>query len=495
MTKINILKAIGTVAVINILARLLGFMRELAIGYQFGTSDVADLIITVYTVPNFLYIVVGGAVTTAFISIYMSVSDDQEKFLGDSLKFIGTIALILTAGVFAVLWIFRGALFSSYIEENEMLLNGLLLWMIPSTFFLIISTWMNGVLNSRQKFGISTFSSLIFNLVFLLAAVGLSFVIGPIAYGIGALAGAIFMVFYLNHYIGLKKILTPFKRLKMTPEIKRMVWLAMPIILGGATVQFYFLIHRYFSLQLSDGFVAAVNYASKLTQFPQALLMTIVTTVLYPLIARGVKQGDKLFVSSVYFRGLRMLGLLLIPAAIFLWLFGTELVQAVYEHGNFTADATYMTAPLLKIFGLSLFFISANMFMTRFFYAHEISLTPVIISISSVFGVNVLVILLFIDQSGAAAIAWATIISSGFQFVLLLFFSIRLLGLKSAENAWLVKDLVLFTGILAASLVFEHFANFESPFLTVAFGLLVLLLSFLLGIKILRIQLKQILNK
>ncbi|WP_203332232.1 murein biosynthesis integral membrane protein MurJ [Planococcus beigongshangi] len=495
MTKANILKAIGTVAVINILARLLGFMRELAIGYQFGTSDVADLIITVYTVPNFLYIVVGGAVTTAFISIYMSVTDDKEKFLGDSLKFIGTIALILTAGVFAVLWIFRGTLFSSYIEENEILLNGLLLWMIPSTFFLIISTWMNGVLNSRQKFGISTFSSLIFNLVFLLAAVGLSFLIGPIAYGIGALAGAIFMVFYLNHHIGLKKILTPLERLTMTPEIKRMVWLALPIILGGATVQFYFLIHRYFSLQLTDGFVAAVNYASKLTQFPQALLMTIVTTVLYPLIAKGVKQGDKLFVSSVYFRGLRMLGLLLIPAAIFLWLFGTELVQVIYEYGNFTEEATTMTAPLLKIFGLSLFFISANTFMTRFFYANEISMTPVLISISSVFGVNILVILLFIDQYGAAAIAWATVISSGFQFILLLFFSFRMLGLKSAENAWLLKDLVLFAGILTASLLFNHFAIFESPYITVAGGLLVLLLAFLLGIKILRIQIKQILNK
>ncbi|WP_033541673.1 murein biosynthesis integral membrane protein MurJ [Planococcus sp. CAU13] len=495
MTKINILKAIGTVAVINILARLLGFMRELAIGYQFGTSDVADLIITVYTVPNFLYIVIGGAVTTAFISIYMSVSDDKDRFLGDSLKFIGIVALILTAGAFAVLWIFRGALFSSYMEENEMLLNGLLLWMIPSTFFLIISTWMNGVLNSRQKFGISTFSSLIFNLIFLVAAVALSFVIGPVAYGIGAFAAAIFMVFYLNRYIGLKKILAPVKRLKLTPEIKRMVWLALPIILGGATIQFYFLIHRYFSLQLTDGFVSAVNYASKLTQFPQALLMTIVTTVLYPLIAKGVKQGDRLFVSSVYFRGLRMLGLLLIPTAVFLWLFGPELVEVVYEHGNFTAEATAMTAPLLQIFGLSLFFISANMFMTRFFYAHEISLTPVIISIASVFGVNVLVILTFIGEYGASAIAWATVVSSAFQFVLLLVFSFRLLGLKSAEKAWLLKDLLLFAGILAAALLYDRSVSFDSPFLTVGAAFVFIILIFFLGIKLLKINLKAILNK
>ncbi|MFD1031872.1 murein biosynthesis integral membrane protein MurJ [Metaplanococcus flavidus] len=495
MTKINILKAIGTVTVINILARLLGFMRELAIGYQFGTSDVADLIITVYTVPNFLYIVVGGAVTTAFISIYMSVTEDKELFLGNSLKFIGTVAFILTTGAFAVLWIFRGYLFSGYIEEHGTLLNGLLLWMIPSTFFLIISTWMNGLLNSRQKFGISTFSSLIYNFIFLAAAVGLSFVIGPVAYGIGAFAASVVMIWYLSRYVKLKEILSPLKGLKMTPEIKRMAWLALPIILGGATIQFYFLIHRYFSLQLTDGYVAAVNYASKLTQFPQALLMTIVTTVLYPMIAKGVKRGDQLFVSSVYFQGLRMLGLLLVPAAIFLWFFGTELVEVIYEHGNFTAQATEMTAPLLKIFGLSLFFISANMFITRFFYANEISLTPVIISISSVFGVNVLIILAFIGQYGASAIAWATVISSIFQFLLLLFFSIRLLGLTSAEKAWLLKDLVLFAGILAATLLFSIFNSLESALLTVSGGILILIVTFLLGIRLLKIRIREILNK
>ncbi|MBX0316850.1 murein biosynthesis integral membrane protein MurJ [Planococcus glaciei] len=495
MNKINIFKVIGTVAVINILARLLGFFRELVIGYQFGTSEIADMIITVYTVPNFLYIVVGGAITTAFISIFMSVNNQTDHFLQNSLKFILFVGIALTFLTFAFMWSFKEILFSSYVEDHEELLNSLLLWMIPSTFFLIISTWMNGVLNSQGKFAFSTLSSFFYNLVFLVIAVMLSFLLGAMSYGIGALVASVVMVMYLNCHVHLRALLLPLNRFKATAEIKRMVWLALPIILGGATIQFYFIIHRYFSLQLADGFVAAVNYASKLTQFPQALLMTVVTTVLYPLITKGVKEGDQRFIKSIYFRGLRVLGLLLIPASAFIWIYGPEMIELIYEHGNFDASASKMTAPLLKIFGLSLFFISANTYMTRFFYANEISSTPVIISIISVFGVNVLVILSFIDQYGASAIAWATVISSIFQFLLLLFFSLKLLKFSVKELSWIGKDLILFSIVLLFLMLGRWIFSHDNALIMMAVGIIALLISYVISIKFLKISLKNLLLK
>lgn len=495
MSKMNILKVIGTVAVINILARLLGFLRELVIGYQFGTSEIADMIITVYTVPNFLYIVVGGAITTAFISVYRAEQDAAESFLRDSLKFVSIVGFALTLAALSLIWLFKGQLFEEYLENNGPLLNALLLWMIPSTFFLIISTWMNGLLNSRGKFAVSTFSSFIYNLFFLVIAVSLSFWLGASAYGIGAFAASIAMVVHLNRHIPLKPLVFPISRISAGPEIRQMVRLALPIILGGATIQFYFIIHRYFSLQLEEGFVAAVNYASKLTQFPQALLMTVVTTVLYPLISKGVKDGNKQFVGDVYANGIRVLGLLLIPAGMFIWFYGAELVEAVYEHGNFSSSASLITAPLLKIFGLSLFFISANMYITRFFYAFGISTTPVAISIFSVFGVNVGIILLFIGNYGADAIAWATVISSAVQYLLLLIFAKKMLNMKPNAAGWLLKDGILY--ILMASALFAGIRMAEglNAIITLLIGLFAMSAVYVIGVKFLKIPLKKLLVK
>lgn len=495
MNKANILKVIGTVAVINILARLLGFLRELVIGYQFGTSEIADMIITVYTVPNFLYIVIGGAITTAFISIYRVEVDKSNVFLKDSLKFVILCSFILTLAALAILWLFKEVLFKSYLDNHEVLLNELMLWMVPSTFFLIVSTWMNGLLNSRGKFAVSTFSSFIYNLFFLVIAVLLSFWLGAAAYGIGAFAASVAMILHLNRHISLKSLLFPISSLTVTAEIKRMAFLALPIILGGATIQFYFIIHRYFSLQLTDGFVAAVNYASKLTQFPQALLMTVVTTVLYPLISKGVQEGNSRFVKDIYANGMRVLGLLLIPAGIFIWIYGTELVEVVYEHGNFNSSASLMTAPLLKVFGLSLFFISGNMYITRFFYAFGTSLTPVVISIFSVFGVNVGVILLFIDSYGASAIAWATVISSGVQFLLLLFFAMKNLDMKTNIFSWGVKDGLFYILITAFLAICYMLASEKNSLLVLFIGFFALVSAYIGGIKLLKIPFKELILK
>lgn len=76
------MKIIGAVAVINIVARLFGFLREVAIADEYGTTDPANAIITAYTIPNFIYLVVGGALTTAFISVYHSSKSDKGNTSG-----------------------------------------------------------------------------------------------------------------------------------------------------------------------------------------------------------------------------------------------------------------------------------------------------------------------------------------------------------------------------------------------------------------------------
>lgn len=50
----SLMKTIGTVAFINIIARLLGFLREIFIGYQYGLSKEAAAIAVAYTLPNFI---------------------------------------------------------------------------------------------------------------------------------------------------------------------------------------------------------------------------------------------------------------------------------------------------------------------------------------------------------------------------------------------------------------------------------------------------------
>lgn len=426
----RILKIIGAVAVINIIARLFGFAREVLIGYQFGTGRMADSIITAYTVPNFIYLVIGGALTTAFISVYNRTEGDRRAFVRES--FTGITAVIGLVTVLLI--IFAGPvlrlLFDGLDEAEYALTLRLYLWMMPSAVFLVLSTWLSGLLNVNQKFHLSSVAILVYNALFFLVPLAFTGISGPIAYGYGALLAAVAMVAFL--FLGLRRLGGySFRPKKPSGGEQALLWkMALPIMFGGATLQFYFLIHRIYSSQLGEGAVAAVNYASKLTQFPQAILMTAVTTVIYPLLSKKVGEGDRSAVESLYGRGLRLLALLLIPAAIYIWFFSGPVTGLVFGRGNFTAESVALTAPLVRLFGLSIFFISLNTYITRFYYAEGNSAVPVLFSVVSVFAVNIAVIKLLIGPLGVGAVAWGTGVSSAVNSGLLIWYASRKMNLS-----------------------------------------------------------------
>lgn len=423
------LKIVGAVAIINIAARIFGFFREMAVGYQYGFSYEADSIFTAYMVPNFLYLVVGGAFTTAVISLYNRKTTNQSEFVKQSFTIVLTSGIVMTA----VLLLFTDPIIKMLFENNEdiapdaiELTKHLFYWMMPSSIFLILASYYSGLLNVHNKFHLSSFSILIYNVAFLVIAVALSFVIGPIAYGISAFASSIIMIYFLivgyrkldsSHPIGIS-----FKRDATTKDLWIMV---VPIMIGGGTIQIYAMLQRFFAqlLGFGESAISVVNYASRLTQFPQTILITAVTTVIYPILSRKEAEDDHESIKSLYSRGLRYLVLLMIPVSIFAYFYAENIIQVIFEYGNFTKEGTKLTTPVMQIFVLSMFFLAANTYITRFYYAKGDSMAPVIFSIVNVFIVNIAVMYLLADSTGVNSIAWGTLISSVVNTVLLIIYA------------------------------------------------------------------------
>lgn len=429
------LKIVGAVAIINIAARIFGFFREMVIGYQYGFSFEADSIFTAYMVPNFLYLVVGGAFTTAVISLYNRKTTNQAEFVKQSFTIVLVSSIIMTA-VFLIL---TEPIIKLIYEKSEditpealKLTEYLFYWMMPSSIFLILGSWYSGLLNVHNKFHLSSFSILIYNVAFLAIAVGLSFVIGPIAYGISALLSSVIMIYFLikgYRKLGSFPIGLSFVRNATTRDLWIMV---VPIMIGGGTIQIYAMLQRFFAqfLGFGESAISIVNYASRLTTFPQTILITAVTTVIYPILSRKEADDDFESIKSLYSRGLRYLVLLMIPVSIFAYFYAENIIQVIFEYGNFTEEGTVLTTPVMQIFVMSMFFLAANTYITRFYYAKGDSIAPVVFSLVNVFVINIAAIYLLADETGVNSIAWGTLISSVINMIMLVIYAHFKYGLK-----------------------------------------------------------------
>ncbi len=473
-------KIIGAVAIINIVAKMFGFFREQVIGFQFGTTNTADSIITAYMIPNFLYLVVGGAFTTAFISVYNRKSTDQGMFVKQTFTTISSVILVLTALMLIFIDPMLHLLFPKIDGQEYILLRNLSFWMIPSTVFLVLSSWYSGLLNVNAKFHLSSIAILIYNAVFVLIALVAFYWVGATSHGLGALLSSILMVFFLA--AGYRKLKTfPVGISFAQNESTKNFWImALPIMLGGATIQFYTIIQRIFSAFLEDGYVSAVNYATKLTQFPQAILMTAVTTVIYPLLSKKVAEKDYTSIKSLYTKGLRYLIILLVPVTVFAFFYAENLVQVIYEYSNFTTESTEITAPILKTFVLTMFFLAANTYVTRFYYAEGNSYVPVIFSLINVFLINIGFTYFFLDSLGVQAIAWGTLISSATNFIMLALYAKYKFGLTffNSGNKGIGKIVLAIMLIGIVSYLSNRYFTFGDKWLTFIVGLVVFTVSF-----------------
>lgn len=490
------LKIVGAVAIINIAARIFGFLREMVIGYQYGFSFAADSIFTAYMVPNFLYLVVGGAFTTAVISLYTRKTTDQAEFVKQSFTIVLTSGIVMTA----VVLLFTDPLIKELYENNKEitpeaieLTKHLFYWMMPSSIFLILASYYSGLLNVHNKFHLSSFSILIYNVAFLVIAVGLSFFIGPIAYGVSAMVSAVIMIYFLiagyrklkSHPIGIS-----FKRDMTTRDLWIMV---VPIMIGGGTIQIYAMLQRFFAqlLGFGESAISVVNYASRLTQFPQTILITAVTTVIYPILSRKEAEDDHESIRHLYSKGLRYLVLLMVPVSIFAYFYAENIIQVIFEYGNFTKEGTKLTTPVMQIFVLSMFFLAANTYITRFYYAKGDSLAPVIFSIFNVFIVNIAVMYWMADSTGVASIAWGTLISSIVNTLLLIVYARFKYDLKvgggqsSKESIKLLIPLILIGCITYFS---SKYLVFDYKWITFLVGLVIFGVSTIGLLKLFGIQ-------
>jgi putative peptidoglycan lipid II flippase len=202
------------------------------------------------------------------------------------------------------------------------------------------------------------------------------------------------------------------------PGLRR-IWVMLgPIVVGSAAGQLALFFDRYFASTLSPGYMAGMNYATKLVGFPQQIFAAAIATVIFPLLASQFAISNRTGIKRSLVMGLRLVNLVTIPSVCALIALGHPIIAVLFQRGAFESTATDLCAGLLPYAAIGLVGIAGSIVLTRCCFACKETRWTIAISVFTVL-LNVTLSLAWLSWLGARGLLLANSVSGVIQAVLL----------------------------------------------------------------------------
>ena len=384
-------KAAGMISLMFLLSRILGFVRENLSGRLFNRFE-TDSFFAAFIIPDTMYyLLVGGALSAAFIPIfteYLTKGEEEEGWRVAS-TFINLTVILLTG--FTILgMVFAGSvapLEAPGFPPDKMRLLVQLTWiMFPAVCFTAMAGLISGALNSYQHFFAPALGPVFYNIAIVIGAfwLGPQWGIKGMAAGvvIGAMGNFLIQVLFL-HKFGAGFYRFGYIDLK-NPGFRRMLVLMVPALLGLSATQVNIWVTNVMASGLPEGSITALRFANRLIQLPIGIFAAGVAMAFFPLLSGLVTNKQIGAFKDTLALALRSIYFMMIPAAVGLIVLRYPIIKLLFEGQKFTSHDTQTTAFALLFYSMALFAHAAILMLPRAFYALQDTVTPVVISISSV---------------------------------------------------------------------------------------------------------------
>jgi putative peptidoglycan lipid II flippase len=385
----RIARAAGVLALGNVTSRVLGLARETVKSHFFGASGAVDAYVTAAMVPTMLYdLLIGGMVNGALVPVFSSLAaEDRDELWRLVSALLSLIAVVLAAFVAAVElaapFIAR-ALLAEATPGVITLAARLLRITIPAVMLLSLSGVLSGLLYALKRFAFPAFTAAVFNATIVALTLIFHQRLGIAAMAFGLLVGAGMQV--ALQLPGLRDTGVRIGLKLWHPGLRRVAALYAPSLVPlVADVLISRPISIALAVQTGEGGISYLNYATYLVQLPQGLVATAISLAVLPtLSAQAGADGAESAFRRTLARGLRLVLVLIVPAAVGMFILAQPTVALIYGHGSFRPADTVMTTWALRFYLLGLPFAAIDLLLVFSFYARQDTLTPALIGVGTI---------------------------------------------------------------------------------------------------------------
>lgn len=389
-----------------LLAKGIGFFRDIVFASVFGASVYTDMYFQIFGLVNLIFTGVGVALSTLVIkNLNKPENADETRKRAYVSRFIGKttiVTLIATAALYLCSGMVVRMLLPGIDGENFALAVKLMYIMLPSLWCVLIAYIISGVLQNCRVFFISSVMSLPFNTIIICSLFfpGVDIVTVGIVTTIGWLLHIVIQLpsFYKKGYRFIYKGETPSPAQGTHSEI---IW----IFISNMMFQVCFMIDKAF-VSSDSGAASTINYASNLFITIASVFVVAMSNVVFPSISKNYEEGNIGYVKSLLQNMIVIMLAIFIPFILVTSCFGTNIISLLYERGEFTAELAATTGVLFAIYTLGAFgYVCQELFNKILYldgkYSYTVIGTVIVIALKPLMN-------MFAGKYGVVAIAVTT---------------------------------------------------------------------------------------
>src|ERR1051326_4734395 len=320
-TRRRVVRAAAIIALGNVLSRGLGLVRDQVIAFTFGATASTDAFVLARTIPNNLYDLLVGTVTTAaFVPVFVQHARDERqlwRLVSAVLSLAGlafvTLAVLLAAFADPLMGLI-GSGFAS--DEQRTLAANLMRIALISVVFQGLAGVLTSALYAQNRFALPAFATAAYNIGIIAAILLLARPLGVPALSVGLVVGALAQ--FVLQASGLRAFWRAYRpRIDLAePAIRRILALAGTVAAGLVVTQIGQFIDRYLATRLVEGSLSSMEYATRVIQFPLGIVGLAVSYAVLPTLSRfsvGDEKSLRDYREALVF-GLKLVLLLMLPA-------------------------------------------------------------------------------------------------------------------------------------------------------------------------------------
>ena len=444
-------KTVVILMLLTFISKILGFARDIILSYFYGATIISDVYLISITIPVAILAIIGKGIYTAFVPMYTRIesSDGIDRANNYTNNLMNVVAVLCTF-IFIVGVVFTELLVKLFASgfEGEALTLAVIFTRINliGVFFTGVIYVFTSFLQKKEIFFIPAIMGLPANLIVIVSifiSSKTNIYLLPIGNLLATVSQFLLLLFYANRSNYRYKFTLDLK----DKNIRKMSLLALPVIFGSSISQINVLIDRTLASSLAPGGISALNYANTINLVVLGMLVSAITSVLYPKISTMIVENNMMELKKNISMTANVIHLLVLPITVGYMIFSHQIVQLLFGRGAFDSQAMLMTSNALFFYSIGLAAISLREMLSNIYYSLQDTKTPMSNAVLAMI-LNIILNFALAPYLGIGGLALASSISMIFCTVLL-FISLR----KKIGNFGTKTIIISFIKTLAASII------------------------------------------